>query len=225
MLILIKKYLAGPARLFAIIAPLMMLVEVAMDLQQPAMMANIIDVGVANRDLNYILHTGLLMVVFAIVGFIGGAGCSIFASLAAVNMSGALRQSLFEKIQGLSFFEIDQFKTSSLITRLTNDVSQVQNMLLMMLRIMVRAPLLVVGGIFMAFLLSPSLSLLFCILLPLLVGSILFVMNRSVPLFSLVQERLDRVNTVMRENLLGVRVVKSFAMEENQIASFKRVKD
>ena len=225
MLNLIKKYLIGPARLFAVIAPLMMLVEVVMDLQQPALMANIIDIGVAQRDMDYILHTGLLMVIFALIGFVGGAACSIFASLAAVNMSGELRQRLFEKIQGLSFFEIDHFKTTSLITRLTNDVSQVQNMLLMMLRIMVRSPLLCLGGILMALLLSPSLSLLFVVILPLIVGAIILVLNGSVPLFTKVQQQLDRVNTVMRENLLGVRVVKSFVMEDNQFKRFNLVND
>ena len=223
MINLIKKNLNGSARLFAVIAPVMMLVEVFMDLQQPAMMANIIDIGVANRDLNYVLHTGLLMVLFAFVGFIGGAACSIFASLAGVKMSAELRQKLFVKIQSLSFFEIDQFKTSSLITRMTNDVSQIQTMLLMMLRIMVRSPLLVLGGIFMAYILSPTLSILFCIILPIIVCSIILVLNSSVPLFTQVQKRLDRVNTVMRENLLGVRVVKSFTMEDNQFQRFNQV--
>ncbi len=225
MINLIKKNLNGQARLFAIIAPIMMLVEVFMDLQQPAMMANIIDIGVANRDLNYILHTGLLMILFAGIGFIGGASCSIFASLAGVRMSSELRQKLFVKIQSLSFFELDQFKTSSLITRLTNDVSQIQTMLLMMLRIMVRSPLLVLGGIVMAYLLSPTLSILFCIILPIIVASIILVLNGSVPLFTQVQKRLDRVNTVMRENLLGVRVVKSFTMEDNQFKRFNQVND
>ena len=222
---LVLKYVKGSARIFAVIAPLMMLLEVFMDLQQPTLMSDIIDIGVANRDMNYVLHTGLQMIVYAIIGFIGGALCSLAAGLAAVNMSGQMRQGLFDKIQSLSFAEIDHFKTSSLVTRLTNDVMQMQSMMLMMLRIMVRAPLITLGGIVMSFLLNAKLALLFCILLPIVVTSIILVLQKSVPLFSQVQERLDKVNTVMRENLLGVRVVKSFSLEQRESERFKEAND
>ncbi|GAP15708.1 ABC-type multidrug transport system, ATPase and permease component [Longilinea arvoryzae] len=225
MLNLINKYLKGPARFFAVLAPLTMLVEVFMDLQQPTLMSDIIDVGVANGDMAYILRIGLKMVAFAVIGFIGGASCSLFACKAGVSMSGELRQALFEKIQSLSFSEIDHFKTSSLITRMTNDVIQVQNMLLMMLRIMVRSPLLCLGGIVMSYLLSPQLSLIFCVILPILIVSIYFVLLKSIPVFTQVQIRLDRVNTVMRENLLGIRVVKSLALEPKQFERFTGVND
>lgn len=225
MLKLIQKYLKGPARILAIFAPLTMLVEVFMDLQQPTLMSDIIDTGVANGDMHYVLYTGLKMILFSILGFAGGAACSILASKAAVSMSGELRQGLFDKIQSLSFSEIDHFKTSSLITRLTNDVIQVQNMMLMMLRIMVRSPLLCLGGILMSYLLSPRLSLIFCVIVPIIAASVYLVLNQSIPVFTQVQTRLDRVNTVMRENLLGVRVVKSFAMEEKQFERFDGVND
>jgi ATP-binding cassette subfamily B multidrug efflux pump len=222
---LILKFLKGPARVFAVLAPLMMMGEVLMDLQQPTLMARIVDVGVANQDMAFVLRTGGWMILTTIIGFVGGASCSIFAALAAVDMGGKLRQGLFDQVQRLSFHEIDELKSSSLITRLTNDVSQVQQLLLMMLRIMVRAPLMIVGSIFMALLLSPRLSLLFCVVLPLISTSIVLVIQYSIPLYTKVQEKFDQINTVMRENLLGLRVVKSFTLEGHQFARFKVAND
>ena len=203
----------------------MMLLEVLMDLQQPALMAKIIDVGVAHRDLAFILHTGLWMIAIALAGFVGGAACSLFAARAAVDMSGRMRRGMFEKIQGFSFAEIDRFKTSSLVTRLTNDVMQMQTMVLMMLRIMVRSPLTLVGSIAMSFMISPRLALVFGIALPVVAAGIVFVLAASVPLFSRVQGHLDRMNTVMRETLLGVRVVKVFGLEATQAARFAAAND
>jgi ABC-type multidrug transport system, ATPase and permease components len=217
---LILRYLRGSARRFALAAPLMMLVEVFMDLQQPSLMAKIIDVGVATRDASYVLRTGALMVAMAILGFAGGALCSVFAAKAAVSMGGELRQGLFEKLQSLSSSNLDSFTASSLVTRCTNDVMQIQSMLIMLLRGMVRTPLLLVGSVVMAFLLSPSLSLVFCFALPFVIGAIALVLWRSASLFSRAQGRLDDVNTVMRENILGIRVVKAFALERRRSELF-----
>jgi len=219
------KHLKGRALACAVIAPLMMLVEVLMDLQQPALMARIIDVGVSGRDLTYVLATGFRMVVMAAIGFVGGAACSLLAARAAVDMSGRMRQGLFEKVQRLSFAEIDRLKTSSLVTRLTNDVMQMQTMVLMMLRIMVRSPLTLLGSILMSFLLSPRLSLLFCVLLPVVIVSIVLALRRSIVVFSQVQAWLDRMNTLMRESLLGVRVVRSFTIEAQQADRFAAAND
>ena len=220
MLKLIKDNLKGSALAWAIVAPLMMFLEVAMDLQQPALMSRIIDVGVANGDLHYVLHTGALMIAMAIAGFLGGALCSIFSARAAVTMSGEMRHSLFRTIQSLSFAEIDAFKTSSLVTRVTNDVMQMQHMLLMMLRIMVRSPLIFIGCVAMSFMLSPSLAVVFAVIIPLVVASVAIVFSRATPLFSAAQTSLDRMNTIMRENLLGARVVKAFTMESHEEARF-----
>jgi ATP-binding cassette subfamily B protein len=225
MIKLIGKYLKGPALACAIIAPTLMLVEVLMDLQQPVLMARIIDVGVANRDLAYVLHTGLKMIVCAMIGFLGGAGCSVFAAYAAVTMSGKMRQGLFGKIQSLSFAEIDRFRTSSLVTRLTNDVMQMQQMTLMTLRIMVRSPLTLIGSVFMCLTLSPRLALIFCAILPLVTVGIVLVLAKSVPAFARVQKSLDRINTIMRENLLGARLVKTFNMEGRQATRFADAND
>jgi ATP-binding cassette subfamily B protein len=214
------KYLKGSAIICAIIAPLMMCIEVFMDLYQPTLMSNIIDIGIANGDMHYVLTTGGKMLIMAVIGVFGGAGSSLFASAAAMNLGKNLRQSLFDKIQTLSFAEIDTFKTSSLITRLTNDVTQMQNMMLMALRIMVRAPLLCMGGIVMAVSLSLELSKVFIISVPIIIIGVIIIVKRSLPMFISMQKKIDRVNVVMRENLLGIRVIKAFTMEGKQEQRF-----
>ena len=160
------RFLKGSAIICAILAPIMMMLEVAMDLMQPKLMADIIDIGIANSDTTYILSLGGKMIIFSILGLIGGIGCTYFSAYAGMHMGENLRAGMFEKIQALSFLEIDKFKTSSLITRLTNDVTQVQNMFMMALRIMVRAPLMCIGGLVMAFALSMKLSIIFVIAMP-----------------------------------------------------------
>jgi len=222
-LIKFLKYLKGPAIICAIIAPLAMMLEVSMDLLQPVFLSNIIDIGIANGDLQYVLSVGLKMIVVAVIGAIGGIMCSTFASIAAMTIGQNLRQDLFDKIQELSFLEIDKLKTSSLITRLTNDVTQIQNMFMMALKIAVRAPLLAIGGIFMAVRLSHQLSLVFVISIPLIVLGITIILKKSLPLFTDVQNKIDNINTVMRENILGIRVIKSFNLETNQNKRFNDV--
>ena len=217
------KYLKGSAVICAIIAPLAMMLEVSMDLLQPVFLSNIIDIGIANGDLQYVLSVGLKMIVVAVIGAIGGIMCSTFASIAAMTIGQNLRQDLFDKIQELSFLEIDKLKTSSLITRLTNDVTQIQNMFMMALKIAVRAPLLAIGGIFMAIRLSHQLSLVFVISIPLIVLGITIILKKSLPLFTDVQNKIDNINTVMRENILGIRVIKSFNLETNQNKRFNDV--
>jgi len=222
-LIKFLKYLKGSAVICAIIAPLAMMLEVSMDLLQPVFLSNIIDIGIANGDLQYVLSVGLKMIIVAVIGAIGGIMCSTFASIAAMTIGQNLRQDLFDKIQELSFLEIDKLKTSSLITRLTNDVTQIQNMFMMALKIAVRAPLLAIGGIFMAVRLSHQLSLVFVISIPLIVLGITIILKKSLPLFTDVQNKIDNINTVMRENILGIRVIKSFNLETNQNKRFNDV--
>lgn len=219
------KYLKGPAIFYAILAPILMLLEVAMDLTLPTMLSNIVDIGIANGDINYVLTAGAKMILFAFLGLIGGVGCSIFSTIAAVNLGQKLRDGLFAKIQSLSFLELDHFKTSSLITRLTNDITQVQTMVMMGLRILVRAPLLCIGGLWMAYRLSQSLSIVFVITIPIILIFVAIVMSKSFPLFKTMQEKIDKVNNVMRENLLGVRVIKAFTMEHKQRDRFNEAND
>lgn len=219
------RYLKGPAIFYAILAPILMLLEVAMDLTLPTMLSNIVDIGIANGDINYVLTAGVKMIVFAFLGLIGGVGCSIFSTMAAVNLGQNLRDGLFAKIQSLSFLELDHFKTSSLITRLTNDITQVQTMVMMGLRILVRAPLLCIGGLWMAYRLSQRLSIVFVIMIPIILIFVAIVMSKSFPLFKTMQEKIDKVNNVMRENLLGVRVIKAFTMEHKQRDRFNEAND
>ncbi|GFZ31466.1 ABC transporter [Clostridium zeae] len=219
------KFLEGKAILWAVIAPIAMLLEVTMDLTQPKLMADIIDIGVANGNLSYVFNVGAKMLLVALIGLIGGSACSIFASMAAMSMGEKVRQGLFDRIQTLSFLEIDKFKTSSLITRLTNDVTQIQNMMLMALRMMVRAPLMCIGGIVMSVALSIKLSFIFLGAVPVLLVSVMVIVKKSFPLFLAVQQRIDKINVVMRENILGVRVIKAFNMEEKQCQRFDEVND
>lgn len=217
------KYIKGYALICAILAPLTMAVEVFMDLLQPTLMANIIDIGIANRDLSYVLKTSFTMLITSGISFIGGISCSFLAATAALKMGENLRFGVFSKIQTLSFLEIDKFKTSSLITRLTNDITQVQNIVLMGLRMMVRAPLLAIGGLFMAVSLSSKLSITLLFSVPIIVFAVILILKKSMPLFKVVQEKLDNINIVMRESILGIRVIKSFNIEKHQENRFDEV--
>jgi ATP-binding cassette, subfamily B, multidrug efflux pump len=199
-----------PYRVAAIAAPLLMALEVAMDLAQPRLLQNIVDIGIANNDLDTIMNTGLIMIFVAIIGMIGGVGCTVYATRAALNFGTDIRADLFRTVQRFSFSQLDRLQTGSLVTRLTNDVEQVQEAAAMFLRILVRAPLLVLGSLIMAVITSPKLSLLLVAIAPLLIIIFAVIMGRARSLFTAVQERLDRVNNVMLENLAGVRVVKAF---------------
>jgi len=219
-MIKLLKNLKGKMILFAILAPLFMILEVSMDLIQPTLMADIIDIGIVNKDIDYIIKMGIYMLITAVLGFVGGALCSLFAAVTSMTLAEKIRGKLFKKINSLSFAEIDKLKTSSLITRLTNDVNQFQQMVNMTLRGAVRSPLLAIGGIIMARRLSPDLSIIFIIVIPIIVIGIYIILKKSMPLFKKVQERIDEINLVMRENILGIRVIKAFNLERNQKERF-----
>ncbi len=206
---------------WAVLAPLLMMLEVAMDLMQPRLVQRIVDQGLTQGNMALVVNTGLLMVGLAAIGVVGGSGCAFFSVLAAQGFGTDLRHDLFAKVQSLSFANLDQWETGQLITRLTNDVTQIQELVMMMLRIMVRAPLLMVGSLIMAILTSPTLALLFLLLIPLVIAVIVWIINKSYPMFSEVQRRLDALNTVMQENLAGVRVVKAFVREAYEIGRFR----
>lgn len=224
-MIKLLKYLKGKAIICAIIAPLMMVLEVSMDLLQPTLLSKIIDFGVVNNDIQYVYSTGIKMMFAAFLGILGGSGCSVFATIASVRFGQNLRQGLFDKIQSLSFQEIDTLKTSSLITRLTNDVSQMQNMVITVLRAMIRSPFLCIGGIIMAYSLDYKLANLLLISLILIITAIIIVIKLSFPHFLLLQEKIDSMNNVMRENILGVKVIKIFNIVSKQITKFNQTND
>ncbi len=206
----------------ALLAPSLLLLEVAADLAQPILMARIVDLGIQGGDLSLILRTGALMIGAALVGVLGGMGCTYFASIVSQNFGTDLRSGLFAKVQSLSFANLDQFKTASLITRLTNDVTQLQGVVLAMQRIMVRAPLLSIGGIIMALYINPSLASVLLIAVPLMVVILAVVLKKGFPLFATVQRKLDGVNSVIGENLSGVRVVKAFVRADYENERFRQ---
>lgn len=215
------KYLK-PYLKYVILAPILMLIEVSLELLIPKLMTNIINVGVPARDISYILQVGGLMLLLSAIGITGGIGCLVFASKASQNFGADVRQAAFEKIQQFSFANIDKFQTSSLITRLTNDITQIQMLVLMSLRMLVRAPLLFVGGMIMAASINAKMTVLFLVLIPILVLVMGLIIKFTFPLFNLVQTKLDKVNTVMRENLSGVRVVKAFVRSDHEKEKFKK---
>ena len=209
----------------AVLAPLLMFFQVVTELLQPRLMADIIDTGIARGDLGYIVRIGSIMMAVALIGIFGGIGCMYFSSVAGQSMGTDLRSDLYKKVQTFSFSSLDKFKTASLITRLTNDVVQVQTVVLMALRIFVRAPLLIIGGLIMAMEINPGLAMILVITIPVLVLSLAFIIKKGFPLFAFVQKGLDRVNTVMRENLSGVRVVKAFVRFDYENNRFGEVND
>ncbi|GAA3413486.1 ABC transporter ATP-binding protein [Paenibacillus hodogayensis] len=209
-----------PYMLPVLLAPLLMLVEVFMDLLQPKLMANIVNDGVMKGDLAYIRSTGLLMLVVAVIGLIGGIGCSIYSTIASQHFGTDLRKDVFAKVQSFSFRNLDRFKAGSLVTRLTNDIVQMQNLVQMTLRILVRAPFLAIGSCIMAFMLSPRLAIILVVAVPVLFVAQYYLIRASFPLFSKVQNRLDGVNTVLQENLSGIRVVKAFVRSAYENSRF-----
>lgn len=207
----------------ALLAPMLMLFQVVTELLQPRLMADIIDTGMARGDLGYIVRIGAVMIVVALAGIIGGVGSMYFSSVAGQSVGTDLRSDLYKKVQTFSFTNLDKFKTASLITRLTNDVLQIQGVVLMALRIFVRAPLLILGGVIMTLEINPGLATVLVVTLPVLVIALAYVIRKGFPLYALVQKGLDRVNTVMRENLTGVRVVKAFVRSDYENNRFGEV--
>ncbi|MCM8806855.1 MAG: ABC transporter ATP-binding protein/permease [Candidatus Omnitrophica bacterium] len=193
-----------------ILAPLFMILEVIMDLLQPKLLSKIVDEGIIKRNSQIILNTGLVMFLVAIIGLIGGIGCTIFSSLASQNLGYDLRKKLFRKILISEFENINKFSPASLITRLTNDISQVQQLALISLRMFVRAPFLCLGGIIMAFSINLKLSLIIFIIVPALVFTFWYFSKKGFSLFSIMQKKLDRLNLLIRENLAGIRVIRIF---------------
>jgi len=197
-----------------------MLLEVVMDLMQPRMIERIIDEGIAQANMALVVQTGLLMVGLALIGALGGISNGIFAVKAVQGFGADLREALFRQVQTLSFGNLDELKTGQLITRLTNDVTQTQEALMMLLRIMVRAPLLLIGSLVMAIITSPQLAFLPLALMPVLLAAVVWIVNKATPMYSVVQQRLDALNEVMQENLAGARVVKAFVRARHEERRF-----
>lgn len=211
----IKPYL--PA---FIIGPLMMIVEVIGEVVLPKLMANIINVGVANGSAGYITGTGALMVLVALLMMAGGVGGAYFGAKAAVSFAADLRKDAFDKVQTFSFANLDQFSTGSLVTRLTNDITQVQNLINMALRMMLRAPGMLIGALIMAFVMNAELAVIVLIVIPILVGAIAVLIKIAFPKFKIMQKKLDALNSNIQEMLINVRVIKSFVRGDYEEKKF-----
>lgn len=201
----VKPYLP-----YFIIGPIMMIVEVVGEVVLPKLMANIINIGAANRDIPYIIEMGIMMAVTAVLMMIGGIGGAYFASKAAVNFAADLRSDVFAKVQSFSFSNIDRFSTGSLVTRLTNDITQMQNLIMMALRMMLRAPGMLVGAVIMAFTMNSELAMILLVVMPVLAVVIIIVIRIAFPRFDYMQKKLDKLNSNIQETLTNVRVIKSF---------------
>lgn len=220
----IFRYLA-PYKVAAILAPLFMVFEVTMDLIQPTIMQHIIDDGIAAQDHHYVLKMFLFMILAAIGGLIGGIGCSIFASRAAVNFATDLREAVFAATMFFSSKNKQDIGAGTLITNVTSDVETLQKAVLMTLKVFVRGPLLFIGAVVIVFLTARELFSLLLIIVPILLVLIVVFTMLSSKVFGHVQKQMDRVNTFMQENLAGVRVVKAFNRSKHQITQFTAIND
>ena len=217
-----KKYITPYLSAF-VIGPLMMLTEVAGEVMLPKFMSMIINNGVASRNVAYIGKMGALMVLTVLFMAVGGILGAYFSAKASISFTSDMRNDLFRKVQQFSFENIDGYSTGSLVTRLTNDVQQVQNVLMMGLRMALRAPGMFLGALIMAFLMNRRLAVIILIVIPLLLAAILLILKTAFPRFGEMQRRLDRLNSGIQESLTNVRVVKSFVREDHEIEKFSRL--
>lgn len=217
LLIYLKGYVVQ-----SILAPLFKLLEASFELIVPLVIASIIDVGIAGGDTKFVMGRSGVLAVLALVGMVAAITAQYFAAKAATGFGMKLRHSLYEKIQSLSFNELDNIGTSTLITRMTNDVNQVQNGVNLVLRLFLRSPFIVIGAMVMAFTIDVKCALIFAVAILLLSIVVFGIMRITIPKYRDVQTGLDGVTLITRENLTGARVIRAFTNEENEVEEFKR---
>ena len=205
----------------SILAPLFKLLEAFFELMVPLVMANIIDYGISNRNMGYIGKMGLLLLLLGVVGLASSITAQFFAAKAAVGFSTQLRQALFDHIEDLSFTDIDKAGTSTMITRMTSDVNQVQSGINMTLRLFLRSPIIVFGAMIMAFTIDVKCALIFVVAIPLLSVVVFGIILSTIPMYKKVQAKLDQVLGITRENLTGVRVIRAFHQEAKESDRFR----
>ena len=219
---MIKKLAScvGEYKKYAIATPIIMLGEAIMEILLPLIMANMIDYGIQDKNIAYTVKMGLLMILCTLISLSCGAGGGICASKAAMGFAKNLRSKLFHKVQTFSFANVDKFSTASLVTRLTTDVTNTQNAFQMMIRMAIRAPAMMIGAAIMAIRITPSLSSIFIVVIPILGVCLYLIMSRAHPRFGIMMEKYDALNTSVQENLTGIRVVKAFVREEHENKKF-----
>ncbi len=225
---IVKKLLSGLERkykVYSLLSPVTMVGEVLMETAIPLMMAKIIDIGIAEKNLSYVLKLGLAMMSMSLVSLLFGALGARFSAVAAFGFSRNLRRNLFAKVQSFSFGNVDHFSTSSLVTRLTTDVTNVQNTYQMLIRVCVRAPFNLLSGTIMAAFISRRLSLLFAVAIPVLAVCLALIAKTAYPRFGLMLRQYDVLNSTVQENLIGIRVVKSFVRKAFENEKFHKAAD
>ena len=224
---MLKKFLKhiGKYKWFAILAPMAMVFEVMFQIRIPFYMSKIVDIGIANSDMTSVWHYGGLMIAVAIASMICGVVGSLASAKAGIGFGTELRKSAFDKIQNFSFSNIDKFSDASLITRLTSDITNVQQAFIMSIRIGFRAPVMFIGAMAMAITINPEMSKLFLYVLPILLIIMLIFAKVAYPRFSLMMKKYDAINSNIQENLVGIRVVKSFVREKFERNKFADTSD
>ena len=220
LLIYLKDY-----KIESVLAPLFKMLEALFELFVPIVMAKVIDIGIPAGDRSYVIRMCLVMILLGIIGLVCSITAQYFSAKAACGFATKLRHSLFEHIQSLSFTEMDTIGTSTLITRMTSDVNQVQNGVNMFLRLFMRSPFIVVGAMVSSFIIDVRYSIIFAVAIPLLSVIVFIIMYVSIPLYKKVQSRLDTVLGITRENLTGVRVIRAFHKEEGEIERFEEANE
>ncbi len=220
-----KKYVMPYLSAF-ILGPIFMIVEVIGEVLMPKLMSMIINEGIQGGAGNgYVTTKGILMVLLALCMMLGGVLGAYFAVKAAVNFAASLRKDVFTKVQQFSFANIEKFSTGSLVTRLTNDITNMQNVIMMALRMMLRAPGMLIGGLIMAVLMNARLAIILGIVIPLLLVALVIVIRMAFPRFDIMQSRIDRLNSRIQENITNVRVVKSFVRDDFEKETFNEAND
>jgi ATP-binding cassette subfamily B multidrug efflux pump len=214
-----------PYKVAMVIAILLMLVELMVELFHPLLMSKVIDNGILQKDLPDVLFWGGIMIVISFFGFAGGIVNSFFAAHVSQSFGFDIRKSLFAKVQSIPYAAFNKFQTSSLITRITSDVTQLQNIVFVGLRIMMRAPLFMVFGMVMALMIHFKVALILVVITPLLLWLLVWMMKKAFFLFRSVQERLDLTNGVLRENLMGMRLIKALVRDQHEIKRFSRTNE
>lgn len=223
--VFVKRYFKyiKPHLIFFIIGPIMMITEVAGDVFMPKLMSLIVNEGVKElKDMSYIADVGIKMIFLAVIMMAGGVLGNFFAAKGAISFGSDLRLDVFRKVQSFSFKNIDEFSTGSLVTRLTNDITQMQNVLRMALVMMLRSPGMLIGAFIMAITINARLALIIAIVTPILGFGIFFIMKKALPRFNTMQKKLDALNTRTQENLTNIRVVKSFVRTEFEDEKFEK---
>ncbi len=219
------RHLRGRYLYMSVLTPLLIIGEVIMETTIPRIMANIVDTGIQNQDIQYVIRCGVMMILMSLLSLSFGAGAGRTVSIASMGFAAEVRKSMFNKIQDFSFSNVDKFSTSSLVTRMTTDITNLQNAFMMAIRSMFRAPIMLISAFFMAFSLNKRLSVIFLVAVPVLAVFLVLIMTNAHPRFQKMLKKYDKLNLKVQENLIAIRVVKAFVRGEFEKEGFNKTAD